>query len=133
MLHASLVVRDYRTMATLLESRLRHAFQADAEEVEKKLSITEIELLSMTMSAGGEKAETLSRLSYFELPSTVVKTETIRVHWVYQAEEWLIERVEGGPLRLEPAGGEAPAAPEDPQKGISSSPSSKPPPMPGSP
>ena len=87
-------------MATLLESKLRTAFLADAEEVEKKLSITEIELLSMTMSADGEKAETLSRISYFELPSTVVKTETIRVHWIYVDEEWLIERVEGGPLPL---------------------------------
>lgn len=94
------MVRDYRSLASLLESRLQSTFLVDVEQVEKRLSITEIELLSMTMSADGEKAETLSRLSYFELPSTVVKTETIRVHWIYVDEEWLIERVEGGPLPL---------------------------------
>lgn len=117
MLHASLVVRDYRTLATLLEARLRSAFLADAEPAEKNLSITEIELISMTMSADGERAETVSRLSYFELPSTVVHTETIRVHWVYAGSEWLIEGVEGGPLPL----------PAPTQNGISSSPSSNPP------
>lgn len=100
MLHAALVVRDYRTMASLLEARLQAAFLADSDATEKNLSVTEIELLSMTMSADGDRAETLSRLSYYELPSTVVKTETVRVHWIYQETEWRIERMEGGPLPL---------------------------------
>jgi len=100
MLHAALAVRDFRTLASLLETRLQAAFLADSDAAERNLSITEIELLSMTMSADGEKAETVSRLSYFELPSTVVRTETIRVHWIYQEAEWRIERIEGGPLPL---------------------------------
>lgn len=100
MLHAALVVRDFRTMASLLETRLQAAFMADSAAAEKNLSVTEIELLSMTMSADGDRAETLSRLSYYELPSTVVETETVRVHWVYRDGDWRIEGVDGGPLPL---------------------------------
>ena len=117
MLQASLVVRDYRTTATLLDARLRAAFLAELERAERNLSITEIELLSMTMSADGERAETVSRLAYFELPSTVLRTEAVRVHWVYAGGEWRIQGMEGGPLPI----------PGPSQNGISSSPSPNPP------
>lgn len=116
-LQASLLVRDYRTTATLLDARLRAAFLAELERAERNLSISELELLSMTMSADGERAETVSRITYFELPSTVLRTETLRVFWVFTEKEWIIEGVEGGPLSLS----------FPPQNGISSSPSPNPP------
>ncbi len=103
-LHDALQFGDYRLIAQRLPSALRTEFLARAYGVEKTLSVLELTTISMELAADGESARTLTRLSWYELPSTVVNTENVFIDWKRtgkgSSSGWLIERIDGGPLPI---------------------------------
>lgn len=102
-LHDSLQFGDYRLIAQRLAPELRNTFLARAYGVEKSLSVLEMTTISVEMGDGGEEAQTLTRISWYELPSTIVKTDNIFVNWRWLGEKkggWRIEKIAGGPLPI---------------------------------
>lgn len=103
-LHDSLQFGDYRVIAQRLPYELRADFLARAYGVENSLSILELTTISVDVEPDGERAQTLTRISWYELPSTTVKTENVFVHWKRTGGGanggWQIERIAGGPLPI---------------------------------
>lgn len=96
--HDALLFQNYQAVAGHLLAELRPSFLTRAFGTERSLSVTELEIVSMTLAEDGTSARTLTRISYFELPSTTVRTEAAVVDWVHRDGAWHIERIEGGPL-----------------------------------
>lgn len=96
--HDGLLFRHYQLVSSHLLPEHRPEFLTRAFGVEETLSVTEVEILSATLAEDSKSAKTLTRLSFFSLPSTTLRTETVVVDWVHQDGTWLIERIEGGPL-----------------------------------
>lgn len=96
--HDALLFRNYQVVASHLLAEHRPEFLSRSFGKEHTLSVTEVEILSVTLAEDGETAQTLTRLSFFALPSTTLHTESTVVHWVHRDGAWQIERIEGGPL-----------------------------------
>lgn len=97
-LHDSLQFGDYRVIAQRISPELRTDFLARSYGVEKTLSVLESTTISVEMDPDEVHARSLTRLSWYELPSTIVKTDNVFVHWKREGKGWLIERIVGGPL-----------------------------------
>lgn len=100
----SLQFGDYRVIAQRLPAELRNEFLARAYGIEKSLSILEMTTISTTLEPDGSRAQSLIRMSWYELPSTIVKTDNVFVDWTRTGsgtnKSWQIERVSGGPLPI---------------------------------
>jgi len=97
-LHDSLQFGDFRIIAQRISPELRTDFLARSYGVEKTLSVLESTTISVEMDQDESRARSLTRLSWYELPSTVVKTDNVFVHWRREGKGWMIERIVGGPL-----------------------------------
>lgn len=106
--HDALQYGDFQVIARYLPFEERAGFLSRAFAMENALSVVEFLPVGTDFSPGGERALMVTRLSWFELPSTVVRTENVLLHWrhegggLHSAGTWILERIEGGPL---PVGG----------------------------
>ena len=117
--HDALQFGDFQVIARYLAPEARTDYLARAFGLQKSLSVLEFTPIATEMNADGDRARMVTRLSWYELPSTVVKTENVFIEWkrvgggVATDGTWTIESVEGGPLPVtapeKPA--EAPAQP----------------------
>lgn len=89
---------DFQVVAAYLAPELRTAFLARAFGVEKTLEVVEFTPVGLDFDEDGQHGRMVTRLTWFELPSTVVKTENIFLDWKRAGEGWQIERIVGGPL-----------------------------------
>ena len=96
--HDALQFGDYQVIARYLQPAARADFLARAYGMEKSLSVLEFTPIATEMAADGESARMVTRLSWYELPSTVVRTENVFIVWKRRGEAWSIDAIEGGPL-----------------------------------
>jgi len=102
--HDALQFGDFQVIARYLPTEVRTEFLARAFGVQKSLSVLEFTAIGTEMSEDGDRARMVTRLSWYELPSTVVKTENVFLQWkrvgggVARDGSWTIESIEGGPL-----------------------------------
>ena len=89
---------DFQVVAAYLEPELRTDFLARAFGVEKTLEVVEFTPVGLDVDDETLRGRMVTRLSWFELPSTVVKTENVFVDWKRGQAGWRIERIVGGPL-----------------------------------
>ncbi|AKU92153.1 hypothetical protein [Vulgatibacter incomptus] len=101
-LYDALQFGDYQFVAQRISSDLRTDFLARAYGLEKSLSVLEYTTISVELQPGGDSARMLTRMSWYELPSTVVKTDNVFIDWkrVGQGSQsgWIIEKISGGPI-----------------------------------
>lgn len=102
--HDALQYGDFQVIARYLPFEERADFLTRAFALEKSLSVVEFLPVATEVSPDGKRALMVTRLSWFELPSTVVKTENVLLHWrlegggLHTPGHWILERIEGGPL-----------------------------------
>ena len=89
---------DFQVVAAYLEPELRTDFLARAYGVEKKLTVVEFTPVGLDVDEASEHGRMVTRISWFELPSTSVKTENVFVDWNRGKAGWQIARIVGGPL-----------------------------------
>jgi hypothetical protein len=89
---------DFQVVAAYLAPELRTGFLARAFGVEKTLEVVEFTPVGLDFDEDGAHGRMVTRLTWFELPSTVLKTENIFLDWKRAGEGWVIERIVGGPL-----------------------------------
>ncbi len=111
----SLQSGQYEAFAPYIVAEHRLDFLARAFGAEKKLHMTEFTTVGVDVAPDVTSARVVVRLSWYELPSTSVKTENVFLDWKRVEGGWLIERMTGGPLEV-PAPGtdEAPEKPAEP-------------------
>lgn len=106
--HDALLYGDFQVIATYLTPAARADFLARAYGMEKRLSVLEFTPIGTDLHPDGDRARMVTRLSWYELPSTVVQTENVFLFWkrvgqgIGSEGRWMIERIEGGPLPVEP-------------------------------
>ena len=93
----SLQYGDFQVVAQYLTPENRTDFLARAYGAEKNLKITEFSPVGMDLSEDESSARMVTRISWYELPSTSVKTENVFLDWRKKDGEWRIEQVVGGP------------------------------------
>jgi hypothetical protein len=98
---------DFRIVAGYLPAAERTAFMARAYGIQQRLKILEWEPVSLDTDEESARARMQTRLSWYELPSTSVRTETVVLDWKREDGAWFIERILGGPLPV-PDPGAAP-------------------------
>ncbi|WP_373046444.1 hypothetical protein [Vulgatibacter sp.] len=107
--HDALQYGDFQVIARYLRADARTDYLARAFGMEKSLSVLEFTTIGTEIAPEGESARMVTRLSWYELPSTVVKTENVFIQWkrigggVATDGVWTIDSIEGGPLPVEPA------------------------------
>lgn len=108
----SLQTGSYEAFAPYLMPEHRLDFLARAFGAEKKLHMTEFTTVGVDIAPDVTSARVVVRLSWYELPSTSVKTENLFIDWRRVEGGWRIERMTGGPLEVPAPGSvEAPPAP----------------------
>lgn len=108
---------DFQVVAAYLAPELRTEFLARAYGIEKKLEVIEFTPVGLDVDDAVERGRMVTRISWYELPSTSVKTENVFVDWRRGKAGWQIERIEGGPLPIPdpdaaPETAKTPAPPE---------------------
>ena len=102
--HDALQFGDFQVISRYLHPAARTDYLARAYGMEKTLSVLEFTPIGTDMNPDGDAARMVTRLSWYELPSTVVKTENVFIEWkrigggVASDGDWTIESIEGGPL-----------------------------------
>lgn len=105
--HDALQYGDFQVIARYLPFDHRADFLSRAFALEKSLSVLEFRNISADVTPDGKRALMVTRLSWYELPSTVVKTENVLLHWRHEGGgltstgAWILERIVGGPLPVE--------------------------------
>jgi hypothetical protein len=84
-------------VAQLLVPERRSEFLAARARDGKDLSITDIELMNVTLSDDGSHATVTSRWRWFRLPSTSEQVSESTAGWIARDGEWLLESMRGGP------------------------------------
>lgn len=114
--HDALQYGDFQVIARYLPPDQRTEWLARAFGMEKTLSVLEFRTISVDVAPAGDRARMATRLSWYELPSTVVKTENVFIDWLRTGGDatsdgaWSIERISGGPLPVEKPEAEVEAA-----------------------
>lgn len=90
---------DYQVVAQYVRPEKRSDFLSRAYGVEQSLKV--LELSTVSLDVFDERARSVARVSWYELPSTVVQTDTVFIDWVRAGEGWSIDAISGGPLQLE--------------------------------
>lgn len=95
--------KDFRGAMQLLVPERRDGFDdaRNAQNDERDLSVTEIEIEDAQLSPDGSRAIVLSRYSWMRLPSTSVKSERVTSEWVFASGAWFLTRQVGGPFESE--------------------------------
>lgn len=89
---------DFQLVAAYLEPEHRTDFLARAYGVEKKLEVMEFTPVGLDVDQAAENGRMVTRISWFELPSTIVQTENVLIDWRRGKAGWQIRRIVGGPL-----------------------------------
>lgn len=104
---------DFQVVAAYLEPDLRTDFLARAFGVEKTLEVVEFTPVGLDVDEAAERGRMVTRISWFELPSTSVKTENVFLDWKRGKAGWQIERIVGGPLPVPDPAAEAGDGPDE--------------------
>ena len=89
---------DFQVVAAYLAPEHRTDFLARAYGMEKTLEVVEFTPVGLDVDEAAERGKMVTRLTWFELPSTSVKTENVFLDWKRDRNGWQIERIEGGPI-----------------------------------
>lgn len=65
---------------------------------DENLKVTEVEPDDLRLEAG--RATTVSRVTWYRLPSVNARTERMKVEWVERGGTWYVVAIDGGPLPL---------------------------------
>ncbi len=95
----SLQYGDFQVVAQYLTPENRTDFLARAYGAEKNLKITEFSPVGMDLSEDESSARMVTRISWYELPSTSVKTENVFLDWRKRTGSGGSSRWSGGPCR----------------------------------
>lgn len=98
--HKRIRWKDFRGAARHIVPESREPFLRGREEHndDRDLSITDFEILEIALAPDGMKATVTTRLGWLRLPSPSEQTATVTSEFVFRDEEWLLERMEGGPF-----------------------------------
>lgn len=98
--HKSIRWKDFRGAARHIVPESREPFLQAREEHNdnRDLSITDFEILEIALAPDGMKARVTTRLGWMRLPSPSEQTATITSVFVFRDDDWLLERMEGGPF-----------------------------------
>lgn len=109
--HKAVRWKDYRQASDLLVPELRTVFTKERLKLDddKNLTITEYELEDARVASDGMSASVVSKVSWFRLPDTTVKSATPTSQFVWREAHWLLESMDEGPFpELKPAPDAAP-------------------------
>ncbi len=104
--HKAVRWKDYRQASDLLVPELRNVFTKQRLKLndEQNLTITEYELEDARVASDGMSASVVSRISWFRLPDSTVKSATPTSLFVWREAHWLLESQDEGPFpELKPA------------------------------
>jgi hypothetical protein len=109
--------------AARVDPRFAADFRDQLEDLTDDLSITAWDLRKADLDPATKKAAIRIQLSYYQMPSTVVRNEKIDEVWQQVEDRWLLIYWKGGPFQVPPeaddpdrapAAEKAPAAPGGP-------------------
>jgi hypothetical protein len=99
----SLRFQDYGGAAQLVAPSKRQAFLAARRREGNDLTITDMEVVDVQMSADAKNAVVMSRMRWVKLPSATEVTAEVHEAWVASGTGWLLVSLSGGPFpELEP-------------------------------
>jgi hypothetical protein len=100
----SLRFQDYPGAAQLVTPSRRQAFLAARRKEGNDLTITDMEVIDVQMSADGKHALVMSRMRWVKLPSVTEVTAEVHEQWDAVGSSWQLVMLAGGPFpELEPA------------------------------
>ena len=94
----SLRFKDYAGAAQLVAPPRRQAFLAARRREGEDLTITDMEVVDVQMSADGKQAVVMARMRWFKLPSASEVTAEVHEHWVASGASWQLLSFQGGPF-----------------------------------
>lgn len=94
----SLRFQDYGGAAQLVAPPRRQAFLAARRREANDLTITDMEVVDVQMSADGKQAVVVARMRWFKLPSASEVTAEVHEHWVSSGASWQLLSLQGGPF-----------------------------------
>lgn len=104
--HKAVRWKDYRQASDLLVPELRTEFTKQRLKLndDQNLTITEYDLEDARVAPDGMRASVVSKVSWFRLPDTTVKSATPTSQFVWREAHWLLESMDEGPFpELKPA------------------------------
>lgn len=95
--------KDFTSASTLIVADRRQAFldAREAKRDERDLTISDYELLELRLDPNGERAEVVSRITWFRLPSLSENSDTVVSELVREGSTWFIARQSRGPFTPE--------------------------------
>jgi hypothetical protein len=99
-LHKRIRWKDFRGAARHIVPERREAFLQARRELqdERDLSITDFEVLEVTLEPDGMRAIVTTRFQWMRLPSPSEQTATVTSEFVFQQGAWLLVRMFEGPF-----------------------------------
>lgn len=94
----SLRFQDYGGAAQLVAPPRRQAFLAARRREANDLTITDMEVVDVQMSADGKQAVVMARMRWVKLPSASEVTAEVHEHWVSNGSSWQLLSLQGGPF-----------------------------------
>lgn len=102
MFHHDLRWQYFKTAAARISPPYAAAFLEEMEKGEHELNIADYEIRRVDISPDGTSARVRVRLSYYRMPSTVLKDETLEQTWKKTEAGWMLIAQEGGPFVIPP-------------------------------
>jgi hypothetical protein len=92
--------KDFRGAARHIIPERREAFLQARKELqdERDLSITDFEVLEVTLEPDGQRAIITTRFQWMRLPSASEQTATVTSEFVFLKGAWQLERMLDGPF-----------------------------------
>jgi len=94
----SLRFQDYGGAAQLVTPSRRQAFLAARRKEGNDLTITDMEVIDVQMSADGKHAIVMSRMRWVKLPSVTEVTAEVHEQWDVAGTGWQLMAMSGGPF-----------------------------------
>jgi hypothetical protein len=94
----SLRFQDYGGAAQLVTPSRRQAFLAARRKEANDLTITDMEVIDVQMSADAKHAIVMSRMRWVKLPSVTEVTVEVHEQWDVAGTGWQLMAMSGGPF-----------------------------------
>jgi hypothetical protein len=94
----SLRFQDYGGAALVVTPAKRQAFLAARRKEGNDLTITDMEVIDVQMSADGKHAIVMSRMRWVKLPSVTEVTAEVHEQWDVAGTGWQLMAMSGGPF-----------------------------------
>jgi hypothetical protein len=89
---------DAGAAAQMIVPERRAAFLAARTRDAADLSLTDVELIDVSVADDTQKAVVTSRYKWIRLPSASEKTDDAKSTWVVRGNDWFLESMQGGPF-----------------------------------